>query len=632
MLSLFARPRRGARRARLCPRYARLALLIWVTTLTTSQTIASTDHDARIKESALRQIEALLLEKMQRTPAQRKLDSSLIYAIKAHRGDTLLTELPEFQLSAPVRADGTVLVDITASIDPSLVNLIQALDGEVINQFAQYDSIRAELPLMQLETLAEHESIRGVRVAAQLYTHALHRAGKSNSGNAFLGRTITEGDVAHTADAARAEFSVTGAGITSCALSDSVEELQDLQNSGDLPLDVTVLPGQDGAPGTSEGTALLEIIYDLAPDAQLFFATAANGTASFAQNILDLAGAGCDVIIDDAFYITEPVFQPGNVSQAIASVVAQGVVYVTASGNFFNLDSGFSGVWEGNYSGTSLPAVIAGAGYISAHDFGGTNVVTLINDGASSRFPITLQWANAAGQASDDYDLFMLTPGMTSVIEASTGVQDGNDDALEALLFSGDRTNVRLVVAKFAGNDVYFHLNTNGSLLDIGTDRQIFGHNGVAEAITVGAVDVATAMGAPFTGGAANPPEIFTSDGFRRVFFDANGNPVSDRGSGGVNVPKPDLVAADGVSTSSTNFLTFFGASASAPHVAAIAALYLEQNPAATVEEVRQALADSALDVGTPGFDRTTGAGIPMALATLDEDTLFEDSFEGSTR
>ena len=80
------------------------------------------------------------------------------------------------------------------------------------------------------------------------------------------------------------------------------------QALGDLG-PVTILPGQAGT--GDEGTAMLEIIHDLAPGAQLFFATALGSITSFAQNIRDLRTAGCDIIVDDVFYFVESPFQDG---------------------------------------------------------------------------------------------------------------------------------------------------------------------------------------------------------------------------------------------------------------------------------------------------------------------------------
>src|SRR6202000_1013136 len=150
-------------------------------------------------------------------------------------------------------------------------------------------------------------------------------------------------------------------------ISDSEDMLIDSQDTGDLGA-VTVLPGQSGEPATGEGSAVMEIIHDLAPDAQLFFATADNGEASFAQNILDLRSAGCDIIVDDEGYFDESPFQDGLIAQAVNTVTDNGALYFSAAGNSGNLDSGTSGTWEGDFvdgggGGTPVP----GAG--GAHSF-----------------------------------------------------------------------------------------------------------------------------------------------------------------------------------------------------------------------------------------------------------------------
>ena len=63
---------------------------------------------------------------------------------------------------------------------------------------------------------------------------------------------------------------------------------------------------------------MLEIIYDLAPGAQLFFATAGGGPAVFAQNIRNLRTAGCDIIVDDASYLVETPMQDGQATGIVS--------------------------------------------------------------------------------------------------------------------------------------------------------------------------------------------------------------------------------------------------------------------------------------------------------------------------
>ena len=167
--------------------------------------------------------------------------------------------------------------------------------------------------------------------------------------------------------------------------------------------------------------------------------------------------------------------------------------------------------------------------------------------------------------SANDYDLYLLDAALSSVLAASTSVQNGTQDPFEVIdSLAPDHTGNRLVVVKFSGDDRCIHLNTHRGRLAAATDGQIFGHPAAEGAIAVAAVNVATAGGGEFTGGSANPPEPFTSDGPRRIFFEADGTPVggASRGPQPSEVrDTPDVTAADGVSTNTPGFETFFGTS-----------------------------------------------------------------------
>jgi len=62
-----------------------------------------------------------------------------------------------------------------------------------------------------------------------------------------------------------------------------------------------------------------------------------------------------------------------------------------------------------------------------------------------------------------------------------------------------------------------------------------------------------------------------------------------------------------------SDYNEFSGTSMASPHVAGAAALVWSIAPNATPQQVRQALLDGALDLGTPGFDTTFGFGIVNA-------------------
>ena len=427
---------------------------------------------------------------------------------------------------------------------------------------------------------------------------------------------ISQGDVAHRANLARQQLAVTGAGVKVGVLSDSVDLLAALQATGDLPV-VTVLPGQSGAPGTSEGTAMLEIVTDLAPGAQLFFATGFASEASMANNILALAAQGCKVIVDDVTYFSEGVFQDGIIAQAVNAVAGSGVLYFSSAGNSGNSTLLKAGVWEGNFANGGV------AGADKVHDFGGGAVGNRLLESGG---PITLHWSDPLGGSANDYDLCAFNAAGTGLLGCSESIQDGNDNPFEKLDPAPPAGSL-LVIFNVGGAEAsrFLHLNTNRGRLQIGTSGQTSGHSAAANAFSVAAVDVATAGGGVFTGGAGNPVESFSSDGPRRVFYNANGSAITPGNflaTGGAVRQKPDLAAADAVATASSppggSFNPFSGTSAAAPHAAAIAALMLSAKPTATLSEIRAAFTNTALDIMAAGVDRDSGIGIIDARAAVD--------------
>src|SRR5262249_59429189 len=101
---------------------------------------------------------------------------------------------------------------------------------------------------------------------------------------------------------------------------------------------------------------------------------------------------------------------------------------------------------------------------------------------------------------------------------------------------------------------------------------------GIPEAVTVAAIDVDDLQSV----------ERFSSQGPAQIAF-----PPASR-------PKPDLCGFDGVTTSLLEFSPFFGTSAAAPHVAAIAALMLQKNSLLTPAVGQTILAETAVDIGAP--------------------------------
>ena len=554
-----------------------------------------------LSESALNQITALRAEKESRSPVQQKMDSQLIYGLKQSLHQVIAPGVTNLRVNLQQTADGRVWVDLKATITPQLLNDIRAAGGTVLNSFPQFNATRILVPLSLTETLAGRADVRFVQAAVP----AMRNTGSVDS----------EGDVTHAAISARSTFHVTGSGVKVGVLSDSVDFMGQAQASGDLPADVVVLPGQSGVPGSGEGTAMLEIVYDLAPGSKLFFATAFNGEASFAQNILDLRAAGCDIIIDDVFYFDESPFQDGIIAQAVNSVTASGALFFSSAGNEGNLLDGTAGNWEGDFvDGGPAGAPVNGKGG-NLHSFGANTYNTVVQGG-----PVALFWSDPLAHSTNDYDLYLLDSSGNTVVASSTTTQNGTQDPFEIAFATNDE---RVVIVKASGDARFLHVEDIRGELALNTIGKIKGHCAATNAYAVGAVDIHTAYPNAFTGGAANPVEFFSSDGPRHVFYHADGSAITPGdylATGGFVRPKPDVSAADGVSTTLPPFSglnPFYGTSAAAPHAGAIAALLKSYNPDLTPDQVRSILTGTALDIEGPGYDFNSGFGIVMADRAL---------------
>lgn len=646
------------------------AIAITSTAWLSNRNAAAANEDLGISPEALAQIEALIREKESRNDTERKIDSQLIYEAKMERGEVIADGVRRLDTDVQYSYDGRTIVDITANVSDNLLTELLSNGAEILETVAERNTVRAAVPVENLEAIAALSAVRFIQPRQDAMTSGLNRTTESSGSDVAPGKSArsefairaqkvrgrlsvalqdgvanvagnipptgqgsqtSEGDATHRAFAARGTFHADGTGIKIGVLSDGVTSLAASQALGDLG-PVTVLPGQAGS--GDEGTAMLEIIHDIAPGAQLFFATGLTSITSFANNIRALRTAGCDIIVDDLFYFVETPFQDGQVNptntnggvviQAVNDATAGGAMYFSSAGNSGNLNDGTSGVWEGDFAdGGPTGAPLVGGNRL--HNFGGQNFNNLLV--ANGAAPISLYWSDPLGASTNDYDLFRLNPAGTAVAASSTNIQNGTQDPYEQI--NQSTANPRIVIVKKAAAAARFlHLNTNRGVLQLKTAGTTHGHSAAANAFSTAATPGRLAFGAtppnpvgPFPNpfGATNLTEVFSSDGPRKMFFQANGTLLNPEAgllaSGGIVRQKPDITAADGVAVTGVGaFPTpFYGTSAAAPHAAAIAALLKSAQPSPTNAQIRTALISSAIDIEAPGTDRDSGAGIIMA-------------------
>jgi subtilisin family serine protease len=516
-----------------------------------------------------------------------------------------------------------VVIDAVADGDvPALEAALSALGMQNVAVFGRV--ISGQLPISAIPALEAIASLRFARPAA-----AARR----------VGLVTSQGDQAMRADIARTTFGVSGGGVQVGVLSDSFNckggAPADI-GSGDLSSVVVIQEISSCTGAIDEGRAMLQIVHDVAPGASLSFASAFNGQASFANNILALKANGARVIVDDIVYFTEPMFQDGIIAQAVDTVVSQGAAYFSAAGNdarqshesVFRAGSSFA---PGQFPSMGFQAPSFRGGI--AHNFapsGPPDHLQRITIPAFGTLTISFQWDSpffsAGGAGSpNDLDIYVFNAAGTQVVGGSIDPNVGQD-AVEFLSFTnfGLAADFNLMLVSFAGPlpgfVKYVNFSSSVTTQEFNTaSGTVFGHANANGAEAVGA---AAWFSTPAFG--VNPPllETFSSAGGTPILFDIAGN----RFASPVIRQKPEIVGPDKGNTTfftsdipqdADTFPNFAGTSAAAPHAAGVAALLLEKQPALTPTGIYSTLESTALNMGPPGFDFDTGFGLVQADAAL---------------
>ncbi len=444
------------------------------------------------------------------------------------------------------------------------------------------------------------------------------------------GAVANQADIAMRADIARASYGVDGTGLRIGVLSDSYDHLggaaADIA-SGDLPANgVTVLDDVSAYAGTDEGRAMLQLIHDVAPGAQLLFHSAMGGEVSYAQGIVELANAGADIIVDDYLYLAEPMFQDGRVAQAVDEVVGRGVAYFSAASNLGR--AGYESEFRPSGQWTSLG---------QWHDFDagpGVDTTQSVEVPLNATVAIILQWdepfrSSTSGGSRSDIDIHVLDQHGNPTPWAGT-VDNLRGDPIESIVFTNTSGSTHLQIAiAYQSGPVPGQLRYIASSADFVPTQYtggatIYGHAAAAGAMAVGAASYART---PAYGVAPAQVEDYSAVGMSTILFDATGQRLAVpeyRLTPGFTAPDDSNTTFFGRDTDGDGRPNFQGTSAAAPHAAAVAALMLQANPYLTPTQIYDVLKATALDMDDPGtagfdtgWDRATGFGLIQADAAV---------------
>jgi hypothetical protein len=575
---------------------------------------------------------------------------------------------------------------------------LEAAGAEVLEASGRYQTVAVAVAPEDLEALAEVPGLAAVEASREpVFYGAAEGAATAASGSESVcegGSVISQGLTQLNVAAAREAFGARGAGETIGVISDSYDTAIEAIGGGaiashaaedeltdDLPGPGNDCSGQElpvhvvaegPADSTDEGRAMLQVVHDLAPHAELAFATAYSTELQFAHNIERLAepvsagGGGADVIVDDVGYFAEPFYQDGPVANAIRKVTEAGVTYFTATGNDNLIESGTGNEiasWERKeFKDTACPGAIAayvGEASSQCMNFSpsGTDNTFGITVEASASLIVDLQWAEPWYGVTADLNAYLLGPN-GELIQPETVKNAGTGsgvlrEPLELLGWENPnaaKAEVQLVIARCTANcnhgasasakpRLKFDLMEDGAGVSkteypssnagagIVVGPTIYGHAGSAAAISVAAANYTQPAGAPAE------PERYSSRGpVTHYFAPVNGTTAAAALATPEVLAKPDVTATDCASTTFFASLRsdgwhFCGTSEAAPHAAAIAALMQETEPAATPATTRAAMETSATPFTTVKSHSAVGAGLlnaDQAILALGGSPVFD--------
>jgi len=442
------------------------------------------------------------------------------------------------------------------------------------------------IPIRALDELAGLQDVTFVRLPIKKRKHVVVSEGKAKVG-------------ANSWNSA----GFTGQGVKLAVVDSDFLGLNARIASGEIPASATAVDfsGTGMASGSDgHGCACAEIIYDIAPGVDLYLLKAVDlGDDEAAKDYCKAQGiqivsssGGYDALsFHDGVAYSSITPHPVSVAE---DAQQNGILWVNSAGNEQRQHALIT--WRDGDANAYLDwSSSAGAAPMNE----------LWNEGnpidAGTELNVLLTWNDWPTSDQDfDLELYKLVGSTWTYVTTSDDYQTGTQPPRERLTYtvtSSARYAVSIYKARATTSPSFIVRSYPHELFYFGYDNisspapgSITIPGDAAACFTVGAIDYGT-----YTNG---PVETYSSLGPNNGAYTMN-----------PTVVKPDACGPDFVSTETYGADSFPGTSASAPHIAALAALVKEANPSYTPAQIRSYIEANGVDLGTVGKDNTYGSG-----------------------
>jgi subtilisin family serine protease len=462
---------------------------------------------------------------------------------------------------------GSIRVVVESRSRGQVAAAVRRLGGRVEASYGRL--VQALVPASSLSALSREASVRFVRPPLQKVEQSI--------GGEEIGASLA---------AAWHAKGFTGKGVKVAVIDGGFDGLAQRQAEGELPTNVVTADYCEGHFGdaTEHGTAVAEIVHEMAPDAQLYLVCI--GTE------IDLARAEAYAKAQGVQIVNHSVgwFNTGrgDGSGPIGAIVRDardnGILWVNAAGNEADVH------WSGTFSSTDGD---------SWHNFAPNDEGNTFVLPTGATICGLLSWDQwPAAQA--DFALMLALSDTGEVLDISDTVQSGSQPPTEEVC--GQWTGPT-VAAYWA---IYANRATGNPRLDLFSITPPLQYSTAAGSV----VDPATSPAALAVGALCWRTNVLE-------FYSSQGPTIDGR-------VKPDLTGHDSVSgatygpSSSCPYTGFAGTSASSPEVAGAAALVKGAFPAYGPDQLQKYLQASAKDLDAAGPDNATGAGMLQLPAAPD--------------